>query len=45
MVHAAGMIATAGMLLRKHDVEPVSRAKVLSQDQTPFYLLISAGLR
>ena len=45
MAHAAGRIGTNGMFLRKHGVEPVSRARVLSQDRTPFYLHTTAGLR
>jgi hypothetical protein len=45
MAHAAGLIATTGMFLPKHDAEPASGARVLSQDRRPFYLLISAGLR
>jgi hypothetical protein len=45
MAHAAGRIGTDGMLLRKHGVEPISRARVLSQDRTPFYLRTTAGLR
>ena len=44
MTHAAGRIGTHGMFLRKHDAEPASRARVLSQDRMPFYLKISAGL-
>ena len=45
MAHAAGRIGTNGMFLLKHGVEPVSRARVLSQDRTPFYLHTPAGLR
>jgi hypothetical protein len=45
MAHAAGRIGTDGMFLRKYGVEPVSRARVLSQDRTPFYLRTPAGLR
>lgn len=45
MAHAAGRIGADGTFLRKHDAEPVSRVRVLSQDRTPFYLLIQAGLR
>ena len=45
MVHAAGRIGTDGMFLRKHDVEPISRARVLSQDRAPFYLRTSGGPR
>jgi hypothetical protein len=45
MAHAAGRVGTDGMFLREHGVEPVSRARVLSQDRTPFYLRTSAGPR
>ena len=44
MTHAAGRIGTHGMFLPKHDAEPVSRARVLSQDRMPFHLKISVGL-
>lgn len=33
------------MFLRKHDVEPMSRARMLSQDRALVYLLTVAGLR
>jgi hypothetical protein len=45
MAHAAGRIGTDGMFFRKQDVEPVSRARVLSRDRTPFYLRTMVGLR
>jgi hypothetical protein len=45
MAYAAGRIGRDGMFLREHHVEPVSRARVLSQDRTSFYLHTSAGLR
>lgn len=45
MAHAAGRIGTDGMFLRKPGVEPFSRARVLSQDRTSFYLRMPAGLR
>ena len=45
MTYATGRIGTRGTLLRKHGVEPVSRARMLSQDRTPVYLLTPAGLR
>ena len=45
MAYAAGRIGTGGMFPRKHDVEPNSRARVLSQDRMPVYLLTPVGLR
>lgn len=45
MAHAAGRIGTDAMFLPKPGVEPMSRARVLSQDRTPFYLRTQAGLR
>jgi hypothetical protein len=45
MAHAAGRIGTDGTFLRKHGVEPISRARVLSQDRTPVYLRTPVGLR
>jgi hypothetical protein len=45
MAHAAGRIGTDGMFRRKHDAGPFSRARVLSQDRTPFYLRTTVGLR
>ena len=45
MAYATGRIGTAGTFLRKHDVEPVSRARMLSQGRTPVYMLTPAGLR
>ena len=45
MAYAAGRIGTGGTFPRKHDVEPNSRARMLSQDRTPVYLLTVAGLR
>jgi hypothetical protein len=45
MAHAAGRIGIDGMFLRKHGVEAIGRARVLSQDRTPFYLQTTAGLR
>ena len=45
MAYATGRIGTGRTFLRKHDVEPISRARMLSQDRTPVYLLTPAGLR
>ena len=45
MAHAAGRVGTDGMFLRKHDSEPVSRARVFSQDRMPFHLRTTVGLR
>ena len=45
MAHATSRLGTGGMFLRKHDVEPNSRARMLSQDRTPVYPLTPAGLR
>ena len=45
MAYATGRIDTGGTFSRKHDVEPVSRARMLSQDRTPVYLLTLPGLR
>jgi len=45
MAYAAGRIGTGGTFPRKHDVEPNSRARMLSQDRTPVYLLAGAGPR
>ena len=45
MAHAAGRIGTDEMFLRQHGVEPLSRARVLSQDRTPFHLRTTVGLR
>jgi len=45
MMDATGRIGRRGTLLRKHGVEPVSRARMLSQDWTPFHPLTPAGLR
>ena len=45
MAYATGRIGTGGTFPRQHDVEPISRARMLSQDRTPVYLLIPAGLR
>jgi hypothetical protein len=39
MAHATGRIGTGGTFLGGHDVEPNSRARMLSQDRTPVYLL------
>ena len=44
MTYATGRIGTRGAF-RQHDVEPISRARMLSQDRTPVYLLTPAGLR
>jgi hypothetical protein len=45
MAHATGRIGTGEMFLRRHGVEPDSRARVLSQDRTPAYLPLAAGRR
>ena len=45
MAYATSQLGTGGMFLRKHDVEPNSRARMLSQDRTPVYPLTPAGLR
>lgn len=45
MTYATGRIGTRGAFPRQHDVEPISRARMLSQDRTPVYLLTPAGLR
>lgn len=45
MAYATGRIGTPGAFLRKQDAEPVSGARMLSQDRTPVYLLTPAGLR
>ena len=45
MAYATGWIGTGGTFLRTHDVEPISRARVLSQDRTPVYLPTPAGPR
>jgi hypothetical protein len=45
MAYATSRLDTGGMFLRKHDVEPISRARVLSQDRTPVYLPTPAGRR
>jgi len=45
MAYAAGRIGTGGTFPRTHDVEPISRARVLSQDRTPVYLRTLAGVR
>jgi hypothetical protein len=45
MAYATSRISAGGMLLRRHDVEPISRARMLSQDRTPVYLLAPAGQR
>ena len=38
MAHATSRLGPGGMFLRKHDVEPNSRARMLSQDRTLIYL-------
>jgi hypothetical protein len=43
MAYFTSRIGTGKMFLRRHDVEPISRAQVLSQDRTPVYLLASVG--
>ena len=43
MAYATSRLGTGGMFLRKHDVEPISRARVLSQDRTPVYLRVCPG--
>jgi hypothetical protein len=45
MAYATGRIGTGGTFPGKHDVEPNSRARMLSQDRTPVYLLTPVGLR
>jgi len=45
MPYAAGRIGSAGMFLRTDGVDPVSRARVLSQDRRPVSLLTPAALR
>jgi hypothetical protein len=45
MAYTTSRIGTGGMFLRRHDVEPNSRARVPSQDRTPVYLLTPAGPR
>jgi hypothetical protein len=45
MVYATGRIGTRGTFLRKQDAEPVSEARMPSQDRTPVYPLTPAGLR
>lgn len=44
MAYATGRIGTGGTFPGKY-VEPNSRARMLSQDRTPVYLLTLAGLR
>ena len=45
MAYATGRIGTGGTFPGQHDVEPFSRARMLSQDRTPVYLLTPVGLR
>ena len=45
MAYATSRIGTSGTFPRKHDVEPNSRAGMLSQDRAPVYLLTPAGRR
>jgi hypothetical protein len=45
MAYAAGRIGTNGTFFGQHGVEPQSKARMLSQDRTPVYLLSPAGLR
>ena len=45
MAYATSRIGTCGTFPRKHDVEPNSRAGMLSQDRMPVYLLTPAGRR
>ena len=45
MAYATSRIGTGGTFPRKHDAEPISRARMLSQDRTPVYLLTAAGRR
>jgi hypothetical protein len=45
MAYATSRIGTSGTFPRKHDVEPISRAGMLSQDRTPVCLLIPAARR
>lgn len=45
MVYATSRIGIGGTFPRKHDVEPTSRARMLSQDQTLVYLLTPVGRR
>jgi hypothetical protein len=45
MAYATGRTGTTGAFLGRHGVEPYCRARMLSQDRTPVYLLTPAGLR
>ena len=45
MAYATSRIGTGGTCPGKHAVEPNSRARMLSQDRTPVYLLTPVGLR
>jgi hypothetical protein len=45
MAYATGRIGTGGTFLRKHDVEPESRTKLLSKYPRSAYLFTPAGLR
>ena len=45
MAYATGRIGTGWTFPGWHDVEPNSRARMLSQDRTPVYPLTPAGLR
>jgi len=45
MAYATGRNGTGGTFLGRHDVEPISRARMLSQDRTPVYLLTPVGPR
>jgi hypothetical protein len=45
MAYATGRIGASGTFLGQHGVEPNCRAKMLSQDRTPVYLLTLADLR
>jgi hypothetical protein len=45
MAYARGRIGAGGTCPREHDVEPVNRARVPSQDRPPGCLLTLAGVR
>jgi hypothetical protein len=45
MAYATGRVGTGGTFPGKHEVETNSRARMLSQDRTPVYLLTPAGRR
>jgi hypothetical protein len=45
MAYPTSRIGAGGMVLRRHDVERNSRARMFSQDRSLVYLLTPAGLR